>query len=628
MSKKEDTDMSKRKDTTIDHMLIAIIERRLSSICQEVGLRAQEGSYSICTAMLGDLGSALFDGKERLITHGEWLEIHVTGAHIALKGILDYIGRDNIHPGDFIVGNDPYIVRFGHLPDWSFVRPVFYEGEIMFYLYFRSHQHDSGGMQQACYYPRAFDIHAEGLLIPPMKIFDRGELNKDAYEMILHNVRDHAMVRMDNMTLNAAMMKAEERLIELCEEYGKDAIKAAMDESISLTEKVIRDEISKWPAGEYRAEAAADSDGTLPDPVWVNLKLTIKPDVGELIFDFTDNPRQVDFINCTLGQVWASIAIPLRWALPKGLPRNHALYNCVTVLTKEGTVFDPTYPATCGNQAPCLGAQIIELTQLALSQAIPTEIPAAWTRGSNPLYSAKYLNQIDPRTGAPRYYWFLTFHANGTMGGIWDYDGWDGLGTAAGGGGMLRASLENMEWAYPWRWLRSEWLMDSCGHGQFRGGMGSWVEEINEHPIEEYRLGSIVYMTGSAHGEKFPPFGLLGGTESRGLRSWILRNGKRIRLHCLDIVLGQPGDTVITQSGGGGGVGHPLDRDVEKVRWDALNEYISVKTAKKVYGVVIDPETFEVDEKATERLRKARKRSKSYRERFVPPEAKALRQPR
>ncbi len=606
--------MSKKKDTTIDPMLIAIIERRLYSICKEVGLRAQEGSYSVCTAMLGDLGSALFDGKERLVNHGEWLLIHVTGAHIALKGILDYIGRDNIHPGDFIIGNDPYIVRFGHLPDWSFLRPVFYEGEIMFYLYFRSHQQDSGGSQMACYYPRAFDIHGEGVLIPPTKIVEGGKINEDAYAIILQNVRDRAMVRMDNLTVNAAMMKAEERVIELCEEYGKDTIKASIDESIRLTEKVIRNEISKWPAGTYTAEAMSDCDGTTRDPVWVNLKLTIKPEAGELVLDFTDNPRQVDFINCNLGSTWACAAIPLRWALPKGLPKNHALYNCVTLLTTPGSVYDPTYPATCGNQATALGAQIIECVQKALIQAVPLEIPASWTRDSGNIYAGKHTHLIDPRTGAPRYYWFCSFHQMGTMGGIWGYDGWDGLGVAAGSGGLLRGSLEVLEWALPWRWLRSEWLTDSCGHGKFRGGMGAWVEEENVHPIEEYRPGAIVHMSGSANGEKTAPFGILGGTESLKLRMWIKRRDKLMRFHTLDIVQGEPGDIIITKLGGGGGVGPPLDREVEKVRWDALNEFISVKTAKKVYGVVIDPETFEVDEKATERLRKARKRSKGYKE--------------
>ena len=134
--------------------------------------------------------------------------------------------------------------------------------------------------------------------------------------------------------------------------------------------------------------------------------------------------------------------------------------------------------------------------------------------------------------------------------------------------------------------------------------MGSWVEEMNEHPIEEYRPGSIVYMTGGANGEKFAPFGLLGGMDSLKYRAWILRRGKLMRLRTLDIVSGEPGDIIISKSGGGGGCGHPLDREIEKVRDDALNEYISLKTARDIYGAVIDPETFAVDYKVTEKLRK------------------------
>ena len=602
----------------IDPMIVSIVERRLTNVCEEIHTRVINASHNPCTSQARDLGNSLLDDKGRLVAYGRCRDGHASGSPVALKNILDYIGRDNIYPEDFIIANDPYIVRFGHLPDWSLVRPVFYKGELMFYNYMRVHQYDVGGAHHAAYFPRCFDIHGEGIIIPPTKIINRGKVNEEIYALILKNVRGSSIVRMDNMLANAAMKNAEKRLIEICDEYGKDVVKAAIDESIRLTEELVRGEIAKWPAGEYTSRTASDCDGTTRDPVWVELKLTIEPKTGQVILDFSNNPRQVDFINTTRGMMWPHTIIPLRWSLPPGLPRNQGIYNCITIKSKEGTVFDPVYPATCGGQGPCLGAQIIELIQLALAQAIPTKVPAGWTRDVNPLPCGRYSNTIDPRTGVPKYYCIISFLSAGSSGAIWGYDAWETQGTPESAGGGTRASTEVMEALYPWQWPKCEFITDSSGDGQFRGSMGIHCEYICEHPQDEYKRGSIEITTGTTNGETFPPFGLLGGGDGARLRMWLERNGRKTKIHSMDIVPVEPGDFFATECGGGGGVGHPLDRDADKVAWDALNEYISLKKARDVYGVVIEPETFKIDYQATEKLRKTKRRAKSYRERFVP----------
>ncbi len=121
------------KDKVVDPLTVSIIEHRLASITKEIGTRTMKACYSFATAHVRDLGISLSDKNERQLVQGDWMPAHSGGGAVALKGFLDYIGRDNIYPDDFIIGNDYFIVRHGHLPDWSFVRPIFYEGKLEFY---------------------------------------------------------------------------------------------------------------------------------------------------------------------------------------------------------------------------------------------------------------------------------------------------------------------------------------------------------------------------------------------------------------------------------------------------------------------------------------------------------------
>ena len=265
----------------IDQAAILVIEGRLKGICREMGTRALRSIQSPSASLWNDLGVAMFDAGERMIAQAEWLPIHTAGSDIALKNVLDYIGRDNIYPGDFIVSNDPFIMKSGHLPDWSFIMPLFYRDELTGYLYFKTHQYDSGGAYPGCYFPRGYDAHSEGLMIQPVKIFERGEENKDVYNLILNNVRGRRIVRWDNMVTRGAMIKAAERINDIFDRYGKEKVVLAFDQIIEATERAVKNTISKWRSGVYRTASAADSDGTTEEPVWVRLTLTVKSDEGK-----------------------------------------------------------------------------------------------------------------------------------------------------------------------------------------------------------------------------------------------------------------------------------------------------------------------------------------------------------
>ena len=259
--------MVEGKGSEIDPLTLAVVEARLNAMNEELGTRLFRQCFSVPTSHIRDLGTVLFDKDERTLSIGNFMPVHTGGSHVSLKGMLDSIGRENIHPDDFILANDPFIVKFGHAPDWSLVRPIFYRGELLFYHFMRTHVFDSGGAFMGCYYPRTYDCHGEGLMIPPVRIIEEGKVDEKAYSIILRNVRGREMVRADNMLAYKAMRKSEERVIELLDSYGKDTVMAACDEIIERTREEFKAIISGWPRGVYRAERAADWDGTTDKPV-------------------------------------------------------------------------------------------------------------------------------------------------------------------------------------------------------------------------------------------------------------------------------------------------------------------------------------------------------------------------
>jgi N-methylhydantoinase B len=251
---------------------------------------------------------------------------------------------------------------------------------------------------------------------------------------------------------------------------------------------------------------------------------------------------------------------------------------------------------------------ITECALIAFGQAVPKETSALWTRHLNPKFSGKRRDRIDPRTGSIQYFDIGGFMSDGGNGAIYGYDGTDSFTPYNAAGAVLKAPVEVEEWEAPLRWLRYEFLADATGHGQWRGGLGTHVEILHTYDPEIYQPHDTMVMTGAFDGEKFGALGLLGGMEGKTHKMGIVRKGKRVRLRTMSSAYLEPADIVWTKSGGGGGVGDPLDREVEKVRWDLMNGYISHRVARTIYGVVINPESFVVDEEGTQTLRKKLKK--------------------
>ncbi len=591
----------------LDPTTYAVVWSKLEYLTQQVGSTLLFGAQSFVTANVRDLGVTISNIRGDIVTAAAFIPEHTFVAQSALKGVVREFGTD-FKKGDFIIANDPWKVASGHLPDCNFVRPIFYEGVHLGFLQCKTHVVDIGGHMPSGYAPGAHDIIAEGLNLRPLKFYDAGERDNSLWNLFLDNVRNHRAVEMDANLCNGALTEAERQIELLCHKYGVEVIKKCFDQIINAGEKMMRAEITKIKDGTYYYEAAADWDGKTDVPVWVRARVTVKGDDMEVDLTESDSDENVTFINVPRGMTECFVFTGLFYLVDPRVPKNSGAMKAVKIITKHGTVCDPRYLKTIGASGVAAGCQIGEAVMLAVGQSDPDCAMGAWTKHCCPINVGVESRIIDPRTGMPKTYWTEHFAADGGSGALKGYDGWQGIAFIGVAGEFMRPNVEMYESNDPaLQMLDYCVLQDWEGAGEFRGAPGTYTSTVvNSVPGDPTWL-----MTGNSDGEFQPPRGVAGGGDAPTVKMWIENTqGERRVLRTMDQAPIYSGEKFITYVPGGGGWGDPLDREVQRVLDDVMDYYVSIKRARDVYGVVIDPETLEVDQEATEKLRKEKKAAK------------------
>lgn len=582
----------------IDPITFSVVWNKLQYISAQVGEKVLYSTQSFVTALARDLGQSILDTNGKIVVAASSAPIHTMVAEEAIKGLQEHFHND-YQPGDFIVANDPYIVRGGHLPDWNFIRPLFYEGELLGFFQAKTHVSDTGGFLPGGYGAGAHDIVAEGLNIPPMKIIKQGVLQEDVWRLVLRNVRMPTELDMDTRLINGCMAHAEEQLGQLCKKYGVDTVKTCMAEIVAAGERAMRAEIVRIPNGVYSGESATDWDGQTDKQIWVRVKAIIADD--ELTFDFSDSDAQATFVNCPTGVTITSAMVGLFYLIDPSVPKNGGALNPVKFIMPLGSVVNPRYPATVGASQISVGTQIVEACMLALGKALPDRAMAAWSKHLCPINIGTQPDIIDPRTGHMRHYFTETFGSDGGGGAVKGYDGWLGVAFQAACANLVRPNIEFYEASSPYLVTHYEVLQDWEGAGEFRGAPGSYVRFVaNTVP------GAMsLLMTGNSDGQRSAPAGVAGGGSGPFAQMEIISpDGNRRVLRTFATQPIFPGEACETRNTGGGGWGNPLNRDPERVSRDVRDGFVSTARARNVYGVIVDDETFSIDQLATEALRK------------------------
>lgn len=574
----------------IDPTTLATTWNYFNRICKEMREFVFRTAINHATARLHDLSVGIWDTQGRAVAIPEGLPGQFIAGGFGIKLILDMY-KDRIYPGDVFLTNDPYHGGALHLPDWGFIRPIFYKDELVFMVLSRAHQIDAGGAYPGGYFPGAYDIIAEGLNIPPVKIIERGKENADLLRLIWNNTRNPKGVRVDNYALMSSSKLAEQRLVTLLDKYGKDTVFDCIEEMFTRTEAGMREAIKAMPDGEYYGESSQDNDGTVLDvPVWVRLNLIIKGDTITLDWSKSD-PQTKGYVNSSFANTFSlSMAFSFLYGDPAlSEYHNWGSMQPFTIIAPEGSVVNPQYPAVLGACPVSVGTQICEAILMALSKAMPKKAIASWAR--------EYAHHIfgnDPRSN--KLYIYVTFNMCGGPGAVYGYDAYQGGEIITTLGSACKADVEEEEVRFPWLYKRYEYYPDLCGAGKWRGSPGVYWEMENEGEEATITIGNSL-------GETTQGPGALGGCPTPLNRCHVTRGEEKIPYLVGRIYPLYPNDILTKICGGGAGVGNPIEREPEKVREDVIKEFISIEHARDVYKVVLDPKTFEVDEKATNELR-------------------------
>jgi len=579
-----------------DPTTVATVWHAMQTTCREMRHIIDRTAQNYLIGQLHDVSVGIWRPNGETVAVPVGLPGQFLGSQFAIRSIVEKF-KGNLGPGDVILTNDPYHGGHNiHLPDWGFFRPIFHRGELLFFTLARGHMQDTGGSFPGGYFPNGYDIHAEGMCIPPTKVAEGDVERADLMEFILNNVRWPDGVRIDWYSMVAATKVCDQRLTALLDRYGGETVQACVEEMIGRTERAVREDIRKIPDGTYTGEAATDDDGTvLDEKVWIRVDVTVRGDEITVDFSRCDAQRR-GFVNSVYAATYGNAASAVVLILDPALAdyHNEGTLRPIRVVAPEGTVVNARYPATVGAAPVSMGNQIIEAVLEALGKARPARAIAAWGK-----HRGDYTFAVDPRSGER--YVRTSFDFDGSAGAVWGFDGYQGVAGMTTMGAVSRGNVEEMEQRVPWRQIQYEFVPDFSGAGRWRGGPGvHWVAQ------NEGTDGGMA--TGSSDGDEVQGFGALGGRPAPVCRTYIRRGAEEIRLKPHRMYDIKTGDIVVKHSSGGGGVGDPAQRDPEMVREDVVNELISLQVAREVFKVALDTRTLAVDPEGTRRLRGTERR--------------------
>ncbi len=572
---------------TIDKVLVSILRRRFKAITDEMSIALEKTTRSPILCEAKDFVTGLYDAEGRMLEQTENLPILAFSLAPVCKYIIDYFG-DEIYPGDVIFHNDVFSMG-NQNNDVAVFKPIFFQDTLVAWSACKGHQADIGGAVQGGYNPNATEVWQEALRIPPVKVYERGKLRKDVWDLIFANIR-LPIVAEDMKAEIGSCVVGERGLLGIMERYGIDVFERHKEYLFSATEKMMRAEIAAIPAGEYRGESTVFYDGKNPGSKYqIRVSITVKRD--GIVFDYTaTDPQTPGFVNGTFTSSASATILTFLQMVNPDIPHNDGMVRPIEIIIPAGTILNARYPAatTYGNHLCPNNADAI---MRALGPVIPDRVTAEWGELLCALTTG-----IDPRKDEP--YVDIGFMGlKGGSGAIKGCDGYDHIGMIDASGGILDQDYEMFEQQTPHLLLEHEYWCDSAGAGEWRGGLGVQTRFV----IGSDNTRVVTFGDGDIE----PAFGVHGGKPGTlNIIKLIYPGDKVYTATTKDLIENVPKGTVFfQQAGGGGGYGEPYGRSPEKVFQDVRNEVLSPDQARKLYGVVIDVETMTLDRQETENLR-------------------------
>jgi len=563
-----------------DAVTMQVIRYGLEAVADDMGYNLMRMGRTTIVKEIMDINCGVLDARGGILAHAHLCPLMMFSLPTTAVNMLDRIKK--FDEGDVIICNDPYLGG-QHLLDVQFFSPVFVDGELVAFVANIAHQLDMGGAVPGGVAGGLTEIYQEGLRIPFVKLYCKGEEDQQLFDMIASNIRIPEKTMEDFRAQAATTMVGVKRIKALVNKYGLDVFHKCTSMLMDYSENMVRRFLTSIPDGNYTAVDCLDDDGCEDKPVKVQVNVHIKGDSMKVDFDGSDSQTTGNVNSpwaCTQGGVFYTMV----GIIDPGMALNSGAFRPIEVESREGLVTNPLPPAGVTARSQTM-TKIVEAMLKAMSEVVPDRVVA----GSHGQACTSSFSGIHPETGKRFSYIEIQGGGGGARPGK---DGPDGQDLHLGR--FMNTPVEAAEIENPVMIERYEFIPDSGGPGKYRGGLSL---------RRDIRFLADVTWARYSDRQKFKPLGLFGGIEG-SMGSLIMNpdtpEQKRCKSKGVDQI--KAGDLLSIRLPGSGGYGSPVKRDPEAVRWDVINGKISMESARKDYRVVFDEE-MGVEMEATGTLR-------------------------
>lgn len=555
----------------MDPVTLAVVRGALEQIADEMDLHLIHAAISPIISETNDCAHGIFDPETgETIAQGSYgLPLFLANMQFSVQQLIEVVREaGGFRQGDVWIMNDPYLSGT-HLQDVVLVSPYFVEGKLFALLANTGHWMDVGGSVPGGWAPSAQEIHQEGIIIPPLRLYDGGVYNKAVVDMILANVRLPKQIWGDLAAMVNVFAQGSKGLDALVDKYGVPELSACIEQMMQSSETQMRSYLAEIPDGAYSIVDFFDNDGIEDKALKVALKVVVEG--TDLHFDFTGTSDAAKGpMNVAPSTAKSMCYVALKHIFPD-VPVNGGAFRPTRFTIPRGCLLAAEYPKPVGGTTD-VTQRVVDVVFGALAQAIPEKVPAA------PFGTAGVMTLSGKRPDNDAYY-VAVYPYPGGYGGS---HASDGLVNGTPPGSMAKfMSVEMSEHRYPMRFEYLRIREESAGAGFHAGGCGTayGIKALSDCVVSI--LGDRVDHT---------PFGVLGGKNAAANLVQIESGSRRwtppMRSKIEKLALGN-GDIVHLASPGGGGFGDPLTRDAAMVQHDLDEGLIGRETAEKTYGVKI-----------------------------------------
>ncbi|HEX4836475.1 MAG TPA: hydantoinase B/oxoprolinase family protein [bacterium] len=545
----------------MDPITLEVVRHAVLSIAEEMRVILMRSARSPVLKEAGDLSCALTDARGRLIAQGHDIPIHLGVMAFTVEEFLRRVPASALHEGDVYFTNHPE-VGGNHLPDVKAIMPVFHQGQLVAFAINLAHWPDVGGARRGSYVVTARDRFAEGLCIPPVPLFVRGEPHESMLEMVLSNVRDRGERRGDILAQYASNAVAAARLREVFDRFGTAVVTGCLERFLDESETMMGEAIATLPPGEYTGEDWLDDDGIENGPLRIAVRVRVEGDTLHVDFEGTA-PETPGPLNATRFVTASAVFYTARALLGPEIPANAGCYRPLVIRIPDGSILNPGPDASRVGGNHETSQRVVDAVLRALSPALPGRIVAGGSGTSG-------LVMLSGRRDDGRPFILYEVHGGGE-GASADRDGTNAVRVHMSN--VMNTPIEVIESEYPLRVECCELRPDSGGRGRHRGGLG--LRRAYRLLCEHGELSTMIERV------SIPPWGIFGGENGTPFRVVCERNEHSVPVRGKENRDLRRGDLILVESCGGGGFGPPAERPAALSQADLWNGYVTDTRGRK-----------------------------------------------